>query len=58
MHPLGIQMTEPHSLHFFAGPPGIATALTYFRRTENIQLGLIHGIEQKIKSVPRKKPRG
>jgi hypothetical protein len=35
----GIQMAEPHSLQFFAGPPGIETAMTYFRRTKNQLIG-------------------
>ena len=51
----GIQMAEPHSLQFFAGPPGIETAMTYFRRTKNQLIGWISGVEKKIKSVMGKR---
>jgi hypothetical protein len=39
----------------FVGPPGIATAMTYFRRTKNELIGWIRGVEQKIKSVMGKR---
>lgn len=34
----GIEIIRPHPPNFFAGRPGIAVRMTYFRRTENIHL--------------------
>ena len=39
----------------FVGPPGIATTMTYFRRTKNQLIGWIRGVEQKLKSVMGKR---